>query len=527
MYFMYFVTTCLFAQPALSDDQVDQIISETRDRTDQIVYEVPGSPPAMEMKQIIPYNEIAMGLFVATMSSVLALHHTKKKSTPAGFDNFQKVYLAGYLLATSADWLQGPYMYALYKEHDLDRSQISLLFVMGYLSSAVFGTIAGSFGDKFGRKVCCLMYCVLYGVSVLSKHAKSYSWLLVGRAVGGISTSLLHSCFEPWAITEHRRLGFDSSLLSVLFANQVFGNSCVAIICGLVGQYVAGGSTMVPLVEGGLLHYGGILWAFDISFLCLVSCFTVITCMWTDNVGATANGSNKGKKGKTSPRVRDKSPKAGDKSSKAKDDKPNPKARDKSPAPKGKAIGARIGFAAALSLIVSDPRLVLVGMTQTAFEGSMHIFIFMWTPLLTQYSEKPPHGLIFAIFMMCCMIGSVLYKCNPLSMPPQHYVIGIFCVSTAAFAIPMVSEEPLLILASFLLFETCVGVYFPAFSTIKGQLVPEHVRTTMYNLFRIPLNAFVVTTITLYSTESISEIQAYQMCAAMMAIATALQIRYF
>jgi MFS family permease len=409
---------------------------------------------AESIKVVVPYNEIGIALFVATVSSVFALHHTKTKPTPPAFDGFQRVYLCGYLLATAADWLQGPYMYALYREHELDTSEISLLFVMGYLSSAVFGTIAGSFGDKLGRKVCCLMYCVLYGVSVLSKHAKSYPWLLAGRAVGGISTSLLHSCFESWAISEHRRLGFDNALMSVLFANQVFGNSCVAIMCGLVGQTVAGGSKMVPIVEGGLLHYGGILWAFDIAFVCLVSCFAVIAVMWNNDAN-TADPKDQAKK---------------EKKTNKKTDGDEPSSKDKA-APKQK-----LGFGGAISLIVSDPRLVLVGLTQTAFEGSMHIFIFMWTPLLTQYTEKPPHGLIFAIFMMCCMIGSALYKSNPLGMRPQNYVISIFCVSTAAFMVPMLTAEPLLILASFLVFETCVGVYFPAFSTIKGQLVPEHVR---------------------------------------------------
>jgi hypothetical protein len=49
----------------------------------------------------------------------------------------------------------------------------------------------------------------------------------------------------------------------------------------------------------------------------------------------------------------------------------------------------------------------------------------------------------------------------------------------------------------------------------------------MYNLFRIPLNGFVVTIVTLYSRKMITEIQAYRVCATMMAAATALQITYF
>ena len=48
-------------------------------------------------------------------------------------------------------------------------------------------------------------------------------------------------------------------------------------------------------------------------------------------------------------------------------------------------------------------------------------------------------------------------------------------------------------LASFLVFEGCVGLYWPAIGTVKSRLVPEEVRATVYNLFRVPLNGVVVT----------------------------------
>ena len=38
----------------------------------------------------------------------------------------------------------------------------------------------------------------------------------------------------------------------------------------------------------------------------------------------------------------------------------------------------------------------------------------------------------------------------------------------------------------------CVGLYWPAIGTVKSEVVPEDVRATVYNLFRVPLNGVVL-----------------------------------
>merc|ERR1719359_2828 len=46
---------------------------------------------------------------------------------------------------------------------------------------------------------------------------------------------------------------------------------------------------------------------------------------------------------------------------------------------------------------------------------------------------------------------------------------------------------------AFVIFEMCVGIYFPAICTLKSEAVPESHRATVYNLFRAPMNLIVVT----------------------------------
>jgi hypothetical protein len=48
----------------------------------------------------------------------------------------------------AGDWLQGPYVYALYAAYGFSKADIGKLFIAGFGSSMVFGTIVGSLGDK-------------------------------------------------------------------------------------------------------------------------------------------------------------------------------------------------------------------------------------------------------------------------------------------------------------------------------------------------------------------------------------------
>ncbi len=50
--------------------------------------------------------------------------------------------------SAAADWLQGPYVYALYRYYGFTQAEIGRLFIAGFGSSLVFGSIVGSIADK-------------------------------------------------------------------------------------------------------------------------------------------------------------------------------------------------------------------------------------------------------------------------------------------------------------------------------------------------------------------------------------------
>ena len=61
--------------------------------------------------------------------------------------------------------------------------------------------------------------------------------LLVGRLLGGVSTSLLFSVFEAWAVAAHTSRGFDESLLvnggtkGACAGERLARGSCLAGVC--------------------------------------------------------------------------------------------------------------------------------------------------------------------------------------------------------------------------------------------------------------------------------------------------------
>ena len=62
----------------------------------------------------------------------------------------------------------------------------------------------------------------------------------------------------------------------------------------------------------------------------------------------------------------------------------------------------------------------------------------------------------------------------------------------------------------FLIFEGTVGLFYPAYGVIKSEVLPEDIRSAVMNIFRIPLNAFVV--LLLLKIKYLSSEIVFQVC---------------
>ena len=142
-----------------------------------------------------------------------------------------------------------------------------------------------------------------------------------------------------------------------------------------------------------------------------------------------------------------------------------------------------------------------MGITQALFEGSMFIMVFLWTPFLEAAAGKAnsvPHGLTFAIFMVAIMVGSKLFGIAVGTYQAQLATLGAVAMAVGAlafWAIVWLELNAGGVLAAFVLFELACGLYFPAVGTQKGKLVPESVRSTMTNIFRMGVNIIVISSL--------------------------------
>lgn len=347
----------------------------------------------------------------------------------------------------------------------------------GFASSLVFSCCVGTVCDRYGRKLCAIAYCVLYIVSCLTKHVRDYSVLMFGRVTGGIATSLLFSCFECWMVSEHLgRNRFSGGLLSYMFGLMFTTMYCVAILSGIVGELLVASVPFEPTAPGSLIYVGGSLGPFDLAIVCLIIGALLILAFWEENYGKDEDRTD------------------------------------------GEAASMAENFTDAVRLFSSDRRMWLIGMIVACFEGSMYAFVFNWTPALESPAVPPPYGLIFALFMMACMSGaSISTMCDHLLRPGTRLAISFGVGAGSLTLASMVSDQSNLMLcfSAFMAFEFCVGVYFPSIGILKSEVVPERVRGTMYNIYRVPLNAVVVALL----LTNMSIVRVYELCALLLGIA--------
>ena len=402
--------------------------------------------------------------------------------------------------------MQGPYVYALYEHSGFTEAEVGRLFVAGFGSSMVFGTFVGSLADRLGRKLACLAYALTYSVACVLKGFPSFPVLMAGRVLAGISTSLLFSSFESWLVSTHASRRYPADLLSTTFARAVFyGNGVAAVASGQLGHLLVDVARLGPVAP------------FYAAVAFLAAGAAIVSLTWTENYGRAAASDAGG----GSP----------------------PAARAPGAAAWAWARGAATeqcrAFGTALSLVSGREDLLLLGTIQSTFEAAMYTFVFMWTPALTPPGgEAIPHGSIFACFMLACMLGSSLAGAlmSAGGVRVERYMAAVFCAAAAALAprtlvavatpeggSVMDTGEWALVFVGFLAFEACVGVFWPSLMKMRSEIVPEGLRSTIMNIFRVPLNAFVC--VVLFNVGRLSTAAVFSVCVSMLLLCALLQVR--
>ena len=334
------------------------------------------------------------------------------------FKKFQHIFFVVYFMALFSDWLQGPYVYKLYAHYGFASNQIALLYVVGFASSVVFGTLTGPLADKFGRKKMALSFCLIYSFCCLTKLSSSFLWLFIGRVFGGISTSMLFSTFESWYVYEHTEThDFPSEWISVTLSKATFWNGLLAINAGIFANIFAETLGFGPVAP------------FMLAIPFLLCSGVIIAKTWSENYGNISSNLQK-------------------------------------------------SCMEGLRTILFKEEILYLGIVQSVFEANMYIFVFQWTPILDH--DKTPLGMVFATFMVCIMMGSSLYaillhkkireeQLLTLSVVMAILSMGICILTTGS------KNHVYITYAAFLILEVAVGIYFPAIGFLRSQVSDKRI----------------------------------------------------
>lgn len=310
-----------------------------------------------------------------------------------------------------------------------------------------------------------LVYCLLYTLSCMTKFTSILPFLFLGRILSGASTCLLFCVFEAWLVTTHRERGFDEASLKEVFSRGSVLNSAGAVLAGLVA--------------GAAADAGGNAAPYAVAAAALVSCAVMIALWFTENRGAgraaPVSAVAAGKEQETS--------------------KPAAAAASQQQPPR-----CQVSLMDGLHAVLSSRRIMLLGLAQSLFEGSMYSFVFAYTPALEGASPAGaivPFGTVFACFMVSVMIGSTLQR-GPLGQYDPHLVLCcVFVAAAASLSVALFAPASLLAVALSLCgFELCCGVYFACQAGLRAKIIPDAQRASVLALFRVPLNIFVLVVIT-------------------------------
>ncbi|KAI8623678.1 MFS general substrate transporter [Xylariaceae sp. FL1651] len=378
---------------------------------------------------------------------------------------FRRTFFQVYLLVMGSEWLQGPFMYSLFRnEKNLDEATVATLYISTYVAAAASAFFTGYLTDKFGRRTACLAFCGIHSLAAVSVCFDQVVVLIPGRVLGGVGLTLLWTAFESWMIAEYNDRGLPQSSfpLSSMFGIMTTYNCITAIVAGVLGHCV-------------VLALGSKTDPFILSVALDLSAAILMIRTWKENRGTS-----------TDVQV---------------DNDCDREAEAQKHSSPDQAMTS-----------IKDSRVWAMSFVTCCFEGTMFLFMFFWPEILQDahgrhhagWNDAIPHGVIFASFMAIMVLGALcfnLMSANPNSSnsgPASHILTPTlllemtFIVSGVGFCVAAFVREEAGLFILFLLLEACNGIYVPSVAYHRGMIVTDGARARIYSLMNIPLFIFVV-----------------------------------
>ena len=136
-----------------------------------------------------------------------------------------------------------------------------------------------------------------------------------------------------------------------------------------------------------------------------------------------------------------------------------------------------------------------IGLIESIYQGVLSIFIFAWQPVLESSINKPINpGFIFTCFVISLILGAGLFEIFTIYIKSNYYklIVNLLLIVLVIFLNIYLINNFLIRLILCAFFNGSTSFFNSLLSIIKSQLLVEKHRALLMNIFRIPLNIYVI-----------------------------------
>ncbi|CAH2064704.1 unnamed protein product [Thlaspi arvense] len=401
---------------------------------------------------------------MAAVVAALELSKTNKDriNTSSSFNSFKNNYLVVFSIMMAGDWLQGPYVYYLYSTYGFGKGDIGQLFIAGFGSSMLFGTIVGSLADKH----------IVPRKSKLSFQDRNFE--------------------QQW--------------LSLTFSKAVFlGNGLVAILSGLFGNLLVDTFSFGPVAP------------FDAAACFLAIGMAIILTTWSENFGDPSDSKDLLTQFKVAA--------IAIASGRFKFSIKYLCFLAISNTVYGVFSDEKIALLGAIQSLFEASMYTFVFLWTPALspndEEIPHGFVFATFMLASMLGSSLAARLMARSSLRVENYMQIVFLVSAASLllPITTSVL----VTPSNVKGEGLSLTCCIQLLGFCVFEACVGIFWPSIMKMRSQYIPEEARSTIMNFFRVPLNIFVC--IVLYNVDAFPITIMFGMCSIFLFVASILQRR--
>ena len=348
-------------------------------------------------------------------------------------------YLLAFVITRSAMWAKAPYLYTLFMTvHKFSFAEIGILYLVDAVAALIFGPITGQMADKYGRKLFCHCYNFSIILNLLLRMQGSRLLAYLAQIVTGFGAGLICTTFEAWVVSESEREFGIFKEEAIRFRKRLFVKSNV---------YDAAVSIITSIILAFIYSYFGIYAPFWISIFLSLLASIVIGLLWRENNLQVL----------------------------------------KTESFWDQFYGAMNEF--------RKVDVLCIGLIEGIAMACLNIFLFSWTPILKQSTPGGMNvGFIFTTMVLTMIVGTKSYEVLIYYLKFDYYISIAGCLFLQGLLLFLTyyidSFFARMIFQA--LFNGLTGFYNPLNSIVKSNILVEKYRAFLMNLFRVPLNTYVI-----------------------------------